>query len=92
LLSSGPASVSDGDVEVVFDVVGGKEGLARLTVVAPDGRTVVDFTAPDASTLGIRSFQFESPEPPDIGGFKAAYPVKGQEYWKPTDSRRSATC
>jgi hypothetical protein len=35
---------------------------------------VVDFAAPDASTLGIREFEFESPEPKDVAGLKAAYP------------------
>lgn len=34
----------------------------------------MNFTAPDNSTLGIRQFQFESPEPRDIKGLKAAYP------------------
>ena len=67
-------NATDGDVEVVFEAKGGKQGLAKLTVLSPDGRKVVDFNAPDASTLGIRSFQFESPEPTDIPGLKAAYP------------------
>ena len=67
-------NATDGDVEVVFKAKGGDEGLAKLRVVAPDGRTVIDFTAPDPSTLGIRQFEFESPEPPDVEGLKAAYP------------------
>jgi len=67
-------NVTDGDSEVVFEVKAGKEGLAKLTVVAPDGRTVVDFTAPDASTLGIRQFRFETPEPRDFKTLKSAYP------------------
>jgi hypothetical protein len=67
-------NATDGDVEVVFQVKGGDEGLARLTVTAPDGRPVVDFTAPDASTLGMRQFRFESPEPQDTAGLAAAYP------------------
>lgn len=68
-------NATDGDYEVVFEVKGGSEGLAKLTVVAPDGRTVVDFTAPDASALGIRQFRFESPEPKDLTSLKAAYPA-----------------
>jgi hypothetical protein len=64
---------TDGDVEVVFEVKGGDEGLAKLTVVSPDGRTVIDFTAPDASTLGIRQFRFESPEPGDVENLQSAY-------------------
>lgn len=67
-------NATDGDVEVVFKVIGGHEGLAKLTVVSPEGRTVIDFTAPDASTLGIRQFRFESPEPGDVESLKSAYP------------------
>jgi hypothetical protein len=67
-------NATDGDVEVVFKITGGDEGLAGLTVVSPDGRTVADFKAPDASTMGIREFELESPEPRDVKGLKAAYP------------------
>ena len=67
-------NATDGDVEVVFEITGRSDGLAKLRVVSPDGRTVVDFDAPDASTLGIRQFVFESPEPKDVAGLKAAYP------------------
>jgi hypothetical protein len=67
-------NVTDGDVEVVFEVKAGDEGLARLAVISPDGQTVIDFTAPKAPTLGIRQFRFESPEPKDIESLKAAYP------------------
>lgn len=67
-------NATDGDVEVLFEAKGGDKGLAKLTVVSPDGRTVIDFKASDPSTLGIRSFRFESPEPKDVEGLKAAYP------------------
>lgn len=67
-------NATDGDVEVVFEVKGGDEGLLNLKIVGPDGRTVVDFTAPDASTMGIRQFRMESPEPTDIPALKKAYP------------------
>jgi len=67
-------NATDGDVEVVFAVIGRRDGLTKLTIVSPDGRTVADFTAPDGSTLGIRQFEFESPEPTDVAGLKAAYP------------------
>jgi hypothetical protein len=67
-------NATDGDVEVVFEVKSGDEGLAKLAVVSPDGRTVIDFAAPDASTLGIRQFRFESPEPRDVESLKSAYP------------------
>lgn len=61
-------------MEVVFQVKGAKDGLAELNVVSPAGRTIVTFKAPDISTLGIRQFRFESPEPTDIKLLKAAYP------------------
>ena len=68
-------NATDGDAEVVFTATGGKEGLAKLTVVAPGGRTVIDFSAPDASTsLGIRQFRFETPEPQDVKSLMSAYP------------------
>jgi hypothetical protein len=67
-------NATDGDVEVVFQIKGGKEGLAKLGVVSPDGRKVIDFTAPDASTLGMRQFRFETPEPRDVKSLKSAYP------------------
>jgi len=68
-------NATDGDVEVVFKVKGSEEGLAKLSVVSPDGRTVIDFAAPGASAMGIREFVFESPEPTDVEGLKAAYPA-----------------
>ena len=67
-------NITDADVEVVFEVKAGDDGLAELFIVSPDGRTVVDFKAPEASTLGIRQFRFESPEPPGVAALKAAYP------------------
>ena len=33
-------NATDADVEVVFEVRGGDEGLTQLTVVSPDGRMV----------------------------------------------------
>ncbi len=73
-------NATDGDVEVVFMAKGGKDGLARFKVVSPDGRTAIDFTAPDESTMGIRQFHMESPEPRDIDALKAAYPEGRYEF------------
>jgi hypothetical protein len=67
-------NATDGDMEVVFEVTGGHDGLAELFVVSPDGRTVIAFRASDSTTLGIRQFRFESPEPRDGTSLKAAYP------------------
>ncbi|MCZ6675915.1 MAG: hypothetical protein O7E52_01570 [Candidatus Poribacteria bacterium] len=67
-------NATDGDMEVVFQVKGGDDGLVRLKVISPDGRPVIDFKAPDPSTMGIKQFRMESPEPGDVAGLKAAYP------------------
>ncbi len=67
-------NVVDEDAEVVVEAMG-EDGLAKLTVRTPDGRTVIDFSAPGASTLGMRQFRFESPEPKDIKALKSAYPA-----------------
>ena len=64
----------DKDAEVKFEVTAGKAGLASLKVVAPDGRTVVDFKAPD-SKLGLRHLSLESPEPANDGRVQADFPA-----------------
>jgi hypothetical protein len=73
-------NATDGDGEVVFQVKAGKEGLAELIVRSPDGRPVVTFKAPDASTLGMRQFRFETPEPQDFNALQAAYPEGAYEF------------
>jgi hypothetical protein len=67
-------NATDGDVEAVFEVIGGDDGLADLKIVAPDGHTIGEFTSPGKSALGIREFHFESPEPTDVAALKKAYP------------------
>lgn len=67
-------NATDGDFEAVVEVKGGDDGLAKLAVVDPNGRTVIDVTAPAATTLGVRQLRFESPEPGDVASLKAAYP------------------
>jgi hypothetical protein len=67
-------NTTDGDAEVVFIAKAGDEGMTKLLVTAPNGRIVIDFTSPDPSTMGIRQFQLESPEPEDIEAVKKAYP------------------
>ncbi len=67
---------TDGDAEVVFKAKAGDEGMTKLMVVDPNGRTVINFESPgDASMMGIRSFQLESPEPEDIAAVQKAYPA-----------------
>lgn len=67
-------NVSDRDAEIVFEITGGDAGMAALKVAAPDGRTVVDFAAPDAK-LGIRHFSVESPEARDLAALLRDYPA-----------------
>lgn len=67
-------NATDGDMEIVFTVQGAGDGMSSLKVVSPDGRAVIDFTAPGSSRLGIRQFRFETPEPRDVAALKAAYP------------------
>src|SRR5687767_1304231 len=57
-------NVTDGDTEVVISVVPADEGLKYLSIRAPNKRAVVDVFSLDRSVLGLREFDFESPEPP----------------------------
>lgn len=65
-------NLKDKDAEVKF-------GLATLKVTAPDGRTVIDFKAPD-SKLGIRHFVLESPEPKNLATVKADFPTDAYRF------------
>jgi hypothetical protein len=67
-------NVDDEDAEIKFEAVGAAAGLAALKVMAPDGRTVVDFKAAD-SKLGMRHFSLESPEPKNDGKLQADFPA-----------------
>jgi hypothetical protein len=67
-------NATDEDVEVVFEATSGDIGLATLRVSAPDGRTVIDFKAPD-SKLGIRHLVLESPEPTNDGRLQKDFPA-----------------
>jgi len=67
-------NATDEDVEVVFEATSGDIGLATLRVAAPDGRTVIDFKAPD-SKLGIRHLVLESPEPINDGRLQKDFPA-----------------
>jgi hypothetical protein len=66
-------NIQDRDLEVKFEAVGSSVGLKTLKVVAPDGRTVIDFSAPD-SKLGIQHLTLESPEPKNDGSIQADFP------------------
>jgi len=67
-------NLTDGDLEVVIEAKGGAAGLSALTLVAPDGRRLVDFKVPDGK-LGIRSIKLGSPEPENDGRVQADFPA-----------------
>lgn len=66
-------NATDKDAEVVFEATSGGAGLSALKVIAPGGRTVVDFKAPDTK-LGLRHINLESPEPKNDGSIQADFP------------------
>jgi hypothetical protein len=66
-------NATDGDTEVVISGTAGDVGLQLLIIRSPDGRTMARLRAPDLTTLGMREFHFESPEPPG-DAVLAAYP------------------
>lgn len=66
-------NISDKDVEVVLEATSENAGLATLKIVAPNGRTVVDFRSPD-SRLGIRHFKLESAEVKNDGRLQKDFP------------------
>ncbi len=67
-------NATDGDFEIVFEATGGATGLANLKVTAPDGRTVLEFAAPNTK-LGIRTIRLETPEPKSLAGLQADFPA-----------------
>jgi len=66
-------NIQDRDLEVKFEAIGSSVGLKTLKVVAPGGRTMIDFLAPD-SKLGIQYLTLESPEPKNDGSIQADFP------------------
>ncbi len=66
-------NLADKDIEVTFDVLTHKRGLAALRVTAPDGRVIVDFKSP-SSKFGMRGLSLESPEPTNDGKMQADFP------------------
>ena len=67
-------NATDGDFEIVLEIKSGATGVDRLTVQAPDGRTVFELACPEPARLGLRQFALESPEPPDLAAVKEAFP------------------
>jgi len=65
-------NATDGDTEVVIAGTAGDDGLKLLQIKWPDRQVMTTLQA-DASSLGMREFHFESPEPPGEAVL-AAYP------------------
>ena len=65
-------NATDGDTEVVIAGTAGDDGLRYLQIRWPDRELTATLVA-DRSTLGMREFHFESPEPPGEAVL-AAYP------------------
>jgi hypothetical protein len=65
-------NATDGDTEVVIAGKAGDDGLKLLQIKWPDRQTKATLQA-DTSSLGMREFHFESPEPPGEAVL-AAYP------------------
>lgn len=73
-------------MEIVLVVEGGDEGLEQLSALAPDGRSIMLFAAPNPSTLGLREFILESPEPADRELLESAYPEGMYQFFAKTAS------
>ena len=67
-------TAEDEDCEVGFEAISATAGLAALKVVAPDGRTIIDFRAAD-SKFGMQHLILESPEPQNDGRLQADFPA-----------------
>ena len=66
-------NVGDDDIEVRVVATADDGGFAALRVIAPDGRTVIDFKSP-GSKLGVRHLDLESPELRDKAAVQADFP------------------
>ena len=66
-------NATDGDTEVVIFAKGQDAGLKRLTVIAPNGRTIAAFHGSQQG-VGIREFVLESAEPPDLDAVLQSFP------------------
>lgn len=72
-------NATDGDTEVVLFAKGQDDGLKRLVITAPDGRRVANIKG-DGSGIGLREFNLESAEPPDLSRVLASFP-QGDYYF-----------
>ncbi|MGH8489156.1 MAG: hypothetical protein ACREXS_09920, partial [Gammaproteobacteria bacterium] len=66
-------NATDGDTEVVLFAKGQDDGLKKLRIVRPDGRTVAEFRA-NRRTVGLREFALESAEPPELERVLRSFP------------------
>jgi hypothetical protein len=62
----------DHDAEIVAVVKGGDEGLVKLKIFAPDGKSILDVST-EEMIVGLREFSIESAEP-DMANVIHSYP------------------
>ncbi len=67
-------NATDGDTEVVFFAKGQDDGLKKLVITNPRGRSVGAFEG-DRRGIGIREFVLESAEPEDLDLVLASFPA-----------------
>lgn len=68
-------NATDGDTEVVLFAKGQDEGLRRLTITGPDGRHIGTLRgAGKRRSIGLREFNLESAEPPDLAAVLRSFP------------------
>lgn len=66
-------NATDGDTEVVLFAKGQDDGLKKLRIVRPDGRTVAELRG-NRRTIGLRELALESPEPPELERVLRSFP------------------
>ena len=66
-------NASDGDAEIVLFAKGQDDGLHALSITAPDGHKVANFTG-NRKGIGIREFALESAEPLDLNLVLKSFP------------------
>jgi hypothetical protein len=68
-------NATDGDTEVVLFAKGQDEGLRRLKITAPNGRVITTLRgAGKRRSIGLREFNLESAEPPDLAAVLRSFP------------------
>jgi hypothetical protein len=78
---------TDRDTEVVIFAKGEDDGFKKFSLIAPDGRIVYRFRAPNqGDNIGGREIVVESPEPADLNIVLDAYPEGRYQFFGKTFS------